>query len=299
MPNFNDASSLVFVRGQTTTIEREVQRTTFPEIIYPQYIPVTTTGSPFASSVTFVSTDQAGVAGWINGNADDVPMADAALNAEVKPVHTAGIGYGYGWQEVNEAQLLGTNLRSDKALAARRAYEQMIDRIAFAGDATVNMTGLIEGAGSTQEVTTGTFDWATGAVDAQTIVSDLVLLINATGEGNSYTANTIVLPEAEYTYAATTFFSNGSQTALDYMAARYPGLRITGLNALADGGGASVNRYIAYARSPDVLTLHIPMPHRFLPVYQAGPLRYEVPGVFRVGGVNIKRPEDVAFADGA
>lgn len=295
---FTDADALAYVRAQTSIVNRVAIEAVQPE--YPLYIPVVTDGSDFASSITFLSSEQAGKAGWINGNADDVPMADSKLSANVRPVHTAAIGYGYGWQEVNEAQMLGVNLRSQLAIAARRAYEEMVERIAFKGDATVDMTGLIDAVTGSDKVTSGTFDWETNAATAQDIVADLTKLVKAVGEGLTSSANTVVLPESELVYASTTFFTNSSRTALDYIRERWPNLRITGLTALESvGSGAGKNRYIAYNRSPDVLALHIPMPHRFLPVFQSGPLRYEVPGVFRLAGVNIARPEQVAYADGA
>jgi hypothetical protein len=55
---------------------------------------------------------------------------------------------------------------------------------------------------------------------------------------------------------------------------------------------------VAYRRNPQVLKLHVPMPHRFLPVYQDGPLNFVVPGVFRLGGLDIRRPKEVRYGDG-
>lgn len=55
---------------------------------------------------------------------------------------------------------------------------------------------------------------------------------------------------------------------------------------------------IAYRKDPQVLKAHIPMPHRFLPVYQDGPLHWVVPGVFRLGGLDIRRPKEVRYIDG-
>ncbi len=54
---------------------------------------------------------------------------------------------------------------------------------------------------------------------------------------------------------------------------------------------------IAFRRSPEVLKLHIPMPLRFLPVQIDG-LRYKVPGVFRLGGLDIRLPKEVIYRDG-
>jgi hypothetical protein len=39
------------------------------------------------------------------------------------------------------------------------------------------------------------------------------------------------------------------------------------------------------------------MPHRFLPVYQDGPLNWKVPGVFRTGGLDVRRPTEMRYMD--
>ncbi|MFH0083619.1 major capsid family protein, partial [Pseudomonas aeruginosa] len=75
-------------------------------------------------------------------------------------------------------------------------------------------------------------------------------------------------------------------------------LMIKGLNGLDTAGAGGTARMISYRRDPSVLKMHIPMPHRFLQVYQAGPIRWEVPGIFRLGGVDIRRPAEVRYTDG-
>jgi len=44
--------------------------------------------------------------------------------------------------------------------------------------------------------------------------------------------------------------------------------------------------------------MHIPMRHRFLPVWQTGPITFDVPGIFRTGGVEIRRPGAFRYVDG-
>jgi hypothetical protein len=55
---------------------------------------------------------------------------------------------------------------------------------------------------------------------------------------------------------------------------------------------------VAYRRDPMVVKLHIPMIHRFLPVWQTGPIVYDIPGIFRVGSVEVRRPGAMAYVDG-
>jgi hypothetical protein len=55
---------------------------------------------------------------------------------------------------------------------------------------------------------------------------------------------------------------------------------------------------VAYRRDPAVLKMHIPMPHRFMPIWQTAPLVFDVPGIFRLAGLEIRRPKSVRYTDG-
>jgi hypothetical protein len=75
-------------------------------------------------------------------------------------------------------------------------------------------------------------------------------------------------------------------------------LTIRGVLGLGKAGNGGVGRAVFYRKDPRVLKLHVPMPHRFLPVWQTGPITYDVPGIFRTGSVEIRRPSAVRYLDG-
>jgi hypothetical protein len=56
-------------------------------------------------------------------------------------------------------------------------------------------------------------------------------------------------------------------------------------------------RAVAWMKDPEVLKLHMPMPLRFLPV-QPRNIEYYVPGMFRMAGLDIRRPPAVRYLDG-
>ncbi|MDI1261744.1 MAG: DUF2184 domain-containing protein, partial [bacterium] len=64
----------------------------------------------------------------------------------------------------------------------------------------------------------------------------------------------------------------------------------------ADPGGDG--RAILYARSPDVLRFHLPMPHRFLTPFQKSSMTWEVAGVMRTGGTEVRLPKAMLYMDG-
>jgi hypothetical protein len=221
-------------------------------------------------------------------------------------VYTAGIGYGYGWEEINQAQMLGIGLANDKANAARRASEEMIDRVAMEGDDLKNFQGLIDHSAVTATGATNG-DWEGGSTTPDQIIQDVNQGLSnvQVATNNVVLADTLLMPYARWNYIASTRLTETNMTILEfirannvYSATTGAPLTIRAIRKLDTAGVSATARMIAYRRSPEVLKLHIPMPHRFLPVWQTGPLRWDVPGVMRFGGLDIRLPSEVSYTDG-
>lgn len=301
--NFDAQAAMSFVISQTAYIEPTVYQTVYPDIQYPTLIPVDTSAPEWIKTVTYYSGDKYGVAKWINANADDIPMAGAELTKFETSVHTAGIGYGYGLEEIRQAQLLGYNLDGTNAMAARRAYEEFCEAALLTGNTEKNYKGLINNSAITP-TSALTGNWATATADQ--ILGDINEMIIATGTGTNWTsmADTVLLPYEKLAFLSSVRIPNTATTLWSYMMANnvYTAvtgrpLTIRGIRGLLTAGAGATARMIGYRRSPEVLKAHIPMPLMFLPVYQAGPLRWEIPGIFRFGGLDIRLPNEVRYRD--
>jgi hypothetical protein len=226
-------------------------------------------------------------------------------------VRMAGIGYGYDLEELGQAMMIpGTNLTADRAAAARRAYEEFVDDAALRGKTAANWSGLINYPGIDSFVVDDDGNGASTAWDDKN--DDQVLRdINAAITG-MYTAtltieiaDTLLLPIAALTSLATRRIANTTMTILQFLTqynvytvqTRQP-LNIIGVRGLEVAGAGGTGRMVVYRKDPDVLKMHIPMTHRFLPVWQRGPIRFDVPGIFRLGGLEIRRPKAVRYIDG-
>ena len=298
-------AALGFVLSQTSYIERQVNEVVYPDIQYPSLIPVDVSAMDWAKTVTYFSSDKFGQAKWINGNAGDIPMAGTEMAQHEISVYTAGIGYDYGLQEINQAAMIGRPLTADKAMAARRAYEEFVETVALTGDTSKGFYGLINNPTVTAgSATTG--DWETAT--AAEIMADInsALISQATGTLFTSMANTIVMPYERYLRLATRQVDPANSLSIlnwllmnnAYTAQTGQPLMIRGMRGLLTAGAGGDARLVAYRKDPNVLRLHIPMPHRFLQPFQASPLRIEVPGIFRLGGLDICRPKDVIYLDG-
>ncbi len=306
MRTFDAQAAFGFVISQTAHVEASVYQIRYADIQYPQLIPVDTSAHPFAKTVTYFSADKVGAADWLNANADDIPMADIEMTQFETSVLTAGIGYGYGWEEINQAQMLGINLTVDKASAARRAAEEMIDRIALEGDTVKGMEGLFDhSAVPASGATNG--DWEGGVTTPDEIIQDVndALTNVQTATNNVVLADTLLMPYNRWNFIASRRLTDTNMTILEfirqnnvYTAQTGAPLVISAVRKLDTAGVSADPRMIAYRRSPEVLKLHMPMPHRFMPVWQTGPLRWDIPGVFRLGGLDIRLPNEISYVDG-
>ena len=312
-PMTHDAmqSSLVFVQSQAARINAEVYRIQYRQVRYRGLVPVDTTGPEWLDSIVFYSIDGAGRAEWLNSGADDVPKVALQMGSTVAKVGLAGIGYDFTTEEVARAQALGINLTNEKANVARRGAEQMIDRIVWSGDPQKGITGIINNpnVAVVDAAATGTGSstrWANktpGQILAD-INSLLIGIYNGTGE--TAMADTLALPPAAYALLMSTLMPDaGGLTLLDWIkrsnvltAETQQTLAIVPIAELATAGAGGTSRAVAYRNAQESVVVHMPMPFRFFPVWQTGPWLFDVPGAFRMGGVEFKLPREATYLDG-
>lgn len=310
--NIGDSQqALGFLIQQTSHIEAEVNRIQYPDIIYPTLVPVDTSANEWAKSVTYFSLDRVGQANWFDGMSSNMPVADINRSKFEQTIEMAGIGYRYTLEELGHAMMVpGTNLTSERAEAARRAYEEFMDRLVRVGDTRKGVTGLFNNANVTREdaIADGTGSSALWtAKTADQIVRDVNNALLGVYEGSLTVemADTVLLPISAMKTLAEKRIDNTTITALEYLAKNNlysfttgAPLMIRGVLDLENAGSANKGRMVVYRRDPRVVKFHLPMPHRFLPVWQTGPITFDVPGIFRVGSVDIRRPGAFRYVDG-
>lgn len=309
MQLYDAQSVLAYAINQASYIEPIVYATQYPDIQYASLIPVDTSANEWARSVTYFSTDMTGRAGWFHANAKDIHVADITRSKNEIGIEMADIGYRWNVEELGVAmQIPGTNLSADRAIAAYRAYEEFVDDALLAGKAEKNFSGFINYPGITVSFASeqgGHTTW--DQKDADGMIDDVNNAITGvyTESLTVEMADTILLPVAAMTKAATKRIPNTMQSVLDYLITKNVYTQVTGrpltiraVRGLETAGQGGSGRMIAYRRDPQVLKAHIPMTHRFLPVWQTGPLVYDVPGIFRIAGLEIRRPKSVRYVDG-
>lgn len=302
--------ALSFLTNQAYAINAQVYETKFPDLDFARLVYVDTSLPEFSPGViTFISS-MVGKAQWTSGGAKDIARADVTRDKTQVSVHMAAVGYGYDVEEIGQAQLLGMNLTTDKAMAARRAYQEFMWNVTIGGDTTKGLLGLTNQstvtAGAVAANGTGSpnTQWFDAGGNLTKTPAQIVADINMGLTGiftATYTvemADTVLLPYTTIALLSSTpMSSTNSETILSFILrtniyTQMTGqpLTIRGELGLDTAGSGGTRLMVIYKNAQDVVKLHLPMPHRFLPVYQDGPMSYEVPGIFRTGGVEVLRP---------
>jgi hypothetical protein len=307
----SDQQALGFLVSQLSYIESQVVQVRYPDIQYSQLIPVDTSAPEWSKSITYYSGDRTGKANWFHHMAKDIHVADVDRSKNEVGVEMADIGYRYSIEEISQAIQLGMNLPVEKAAAAVRASEEFIDTVALQGNTEKGFSGLISYPGITivhaahGAAAGGHTTWDTKTADE--LIKDVNDLITGqyTATKTVEIADTLLLPVGGLTILATKRLDNTDVSVLDYLKTKNVYTLMTGqpltiraVRGLETAGTNGSGRAVAYRRDPQVLKMHMPMPHRFLQPWQTAPLVWDVPGIFRLAGLEIRRPGAVRYLDG-
>lgn len=314
MQLFDAQQALAFVQNQALTINARVYETKYPSYDFSRFITVDTSAPEWSGGILTYISNTTGAANWQSGYAKDIPLADVNMDKTQMTFHLGAIGYQYNIEEIGKAQFERIDLPARRAIAARRAAEQFLWSIMWGGTkaAEKNIPGLLTAPG----VTGGLFpaDGASGSVlwtsktPAQ-IVRDINSLLSGiwTSTLEIELADTLIMPSELFQYIASTPYSDSTmvtilqfiqQTNVYTLETGRP-LTIAATRAARSAGAGGTGRVLAYANDESVVKFHLPMPFRFLPVYQDGPLNFAVPGIFRTGGVEVLAPGAMRYGDGA
>lgn len=321
-----DAQGLAFLRQQSRVLSSRAFEQEYDLINWRELVPVNTDYPEWASGVDYQVGDMSGAAQWQSGYSKDVPLADVRLVSVSADFTMYSVGYRYNVEEVGKAMHAGFPLTARKAIAARQAADIFSAETALYGAGHPGWSGLINKDTVTPTISpdngTGSArNWVNSAGVGQKTPEQIVaelnsLLIGApstTGVLASLIGNTVLLPSLAYQYIATTPYgvTSPNSTILQWFMVNNIYTTRTGqpvvireLPALADAATlttpanvAGQGRAVGYRNSPDAMELPMPMPYRFLDVYQDGPLQWAVPGIGRVGQL-IEIRSTIRYIDG-
>jgi hypothetical protein len=284
-----------FAVSQLAYVEQNTFERQYAPVLFETLLPgvISYSAGEWAQSIEYQIVDYAGIGKRMSPAANDVPFADVAYARISKPVAYGGIGYFYNQEELRTSAYLGRPLPTEKLKAAMNGYRRHINTVALSGEAASNFTGLFNNA----SVTIGTPAAAWVGATADQIISDFAKGIAAVQAAtvNNSTPTKVGVPITQYGYLLRPRSTTSDTTILAFIKSVYPGLEVYPISELATAG-ATNTRMVFWNPTDDNMVLHVPMPLRFL-APQPDVLRVVVPGEYKYGGLEIRRPATVYYID--
>jgi hypothetical protein len=299
-----------FLIAQNSHIIPVAYKTQYPDIQYPKLVPVDTSAPEWVRTITHFSMDQVGKAEPFSMRGESIPLADVNRSKYEVAIEQWGMGYDYTVEELNHAMALGIPLTADKAIAARRAVEEAIDDIVMKGRADYGWEGLIDNANITavdaQQNEAGTSrEWKDKtAVEILRDVNDALTGVYHEQANTVEMADTIALPPNIWGDFLHKVLPGTAVNVAQYIQQANVYTMKTGIpltfvecRGLENAAAGNKGRMLVYRRDPEVLRLYMPMPFRF-DAPQHWMYRFIVPGLLRLGGLEIRRPKAIRYVDG-
>jgi len=297
-----DSKESAFFQRQVEYVKTRTYDTKYKNLKAVTLIPVSTEAPSGAVNIVYRSFSQIGTAKIIADYAKDFPRVDIYGTEETVKVFGIGVSYGYSIPEIRRAAMAGLSLEQRRANTAKRANDEKVDGLAWDGDSDYNIQGLIDYPGITEYTVpagaASTKTWVTKTPDE--IIADMAGIISAVSEATNgrEEPNQIILPIAQYRLIKTTRMTDGdSSTILKFFLDNNPGVSVDWVNELDEAGASSTDRFMAYTRDPDHLTLEIPQPFEQFEADKDG-MEYVVPCHSECAGVIVYYPTAVAYGDG-
>jgi hypothetical protein len=296
-----DANESVFFARQLEFIKSQSYDVKRAKLNALEILPVSTATPEGATTITYRQYDSVGAAKIIANYANDLPRADVSGKEFTSPIRSIGISYGYNVQEIRSAQFSGTPLSEKKMRAAQRAHEELVNRLAWAGDTEHGLPGFMtnanipaytvpaDGTGSSKLWTAKTADL---------IIRDVNGIINQvqTQSKGIHRATMVLMPLEQYALISSMPRSTTTDTTvLAFLQANNPGVTFKAVIEL-DAFNGGLDRMVAGEFSIDNLQLELPMAFRQYSPQQSG-LEFVIPAESRFGGVIVEYPLAFCIAD--
>lgn len=295
-------AGVAFYISQLTNLESKVYETLYPDIIFPELVPVNTSDPEWIDQVAYLSFNGVTMGKFIAANGRDLPQSDIDTNISHIPVNYAGNSFGYSLEELRKAAAMRIPLDAAKARIAYRGAMQHSQQVAFFGDADRNMYGLFNHPNVPLDNSTINWNTATGNEMVAALNS---LLIKVWNQSNTrHVANTLLLPTTIWSIISSKRMDTGTDTTvLEFFRRNNNSTGVTGQELdiravlwLNDAGVGGAPRMMAYEKNEDNLTMRNPIPWRSLPP-QATALCLKIPCEYKISGCEFRYPLSAAYRD--
>lgn len=296
-----DAAQSVFFQRELERIEAKLYEVKYPELEAEMLLPSRIQVPAGVDKYTFRTFDKRGKAVPMAGHENGAPAVDVDGEEDVAPMMSWADAYRFNVEEIAAAAHAGMPLTDMRAMAARRALAEALNKMALLGYAAKDIKGLFGLANTlTATVPNGASLsplWTTKTVDE--ILADLFTMADSIPNStiDIEAPKRLVLPKASLRYLSTKRLSASAsdRTVLEFFQAQRPNLQISGANYLDTAGTGGVRRAVIY--DPAQVSWLVSIPFEAMPVEAQG-FSFVVNCRARGGGVVSPYPKSVLYVDG-
>lgn len=298
----NDAADTIFFERELEQVKTRSFDVLKAPLSATRLIPVDSTTSPGAKTVTYEQYDSVGVAKIIANYADDMPLANVSGKQFTSTLKSIGLGYEFSIEDVRAAKFAGKPLESRKASAAVRGHLVLMNALAFDGDDDHGIQGWLTnvnipaapvavGVSSNTEWSTKTPDEI--LKDLNEAIAAIISLTNGVGM-----PNTIALPIEQHQLISTTPRSGTSDTTIkEFFLKANPGFTFEAANELSGKFTGGTDGFVVYERSAEKMWQEIPQMVETFPTQEVN-LAFKVPMHSKHGGTIVPYPLEQRFRYG-
>ena len=298
-----DSNESVFFQRELEHVKARSYDAKLKELKALSLIPISTDAGEGATEITFRRYNSVGIAKVIADYAKDFPRVDVYGEEETVRVKSLGSSYGYSIKEIRSSQMAGKSLDTRRAMAARRAHDEAVNKMALYSDPVNKTNGLLDYPGITEVVlpsdgTGNSRKWEDKSADQ--IIRDINLVVNAImlPTYGKEAPDTLLLPLKLYNLITDLRLSNTDTTLMQYILKNNAHIRRIEYLLELDGSGAGgSDRILAGTFDEEHITLEIPHAFEQFEPQQEG-MEFTIACHSECAGTIIYYPLAFAFADG-
>ena len=304
-----DAAESLWFKRQLEYIKTELIEKLVPANLARMYIPTEDGVPDWVNVFTYRMIQRFGKAKIVGHDPDDIPTADATGQEFSKVIKTIASSYRYTIDEIKAAAATNMPLDMQKALSARMAIDNELDRILAFGDTETGMEGALNlstvASALTPTTKTGGAPWATAGNTADEVAADFSKILTAVvsdlqgAGGPTFQKFLVLVPIAQYgCLGMKRLGTNSDTTLLDYILSKFPWVEgIQPWARCAGAGDSSSDRMMIFPRNPLVISAVVPREFTPLPPQERN-LSFVVNATLKTAGVVSRYPIAVRYMDG-
>jgi hypothetical protein len=293
-----DAASGVFFKRELEHVKKTTYDVLYADLTYTQGFPTNSDVNPGATHIVMQSYDRRGMAIVYHNHAGDLPRVDVDGVENEIPVRTLGAAFAYTIDEINAAKMASRPLDRMRASTAKRAIEELMNTIAYLGDAKSGLIGLFTHPniprGNAPNGAGGTPQWSTKTPEE--IRDDVNLMFRTVFETTKMVErpDKLLLTPGNYAIFMETALSiDNNMTIAQWFVKNSPYIKslddIVPVLELEGAGTGAVDVAVVMTKRADKVEFEIPQDVFFHEVEKSS-LEYITDVTARCGGLNVHYP---------